>query len=206
MGRDLSTSCFVLPKQKRKQKMQDILSSKSVVILMFAFLVILGCATPSSVIDLYKTRSAPENEVIIFGRVKVIDKGKIANLSSFSGELMKESTFNIVVLPDGSSKAIYHPLRGDGYFYLHLPQGGYSIAGFEWWHEGFVKGPIFAHFNAPKDKTITYIGTLGINFAGDRYTKFVEDEYELAMTKFKSEFPEIEGEFTKNLMQMETRR
>jgi len=188
--------------RQRKTKMQHILFKRVPAALILASLMLVGCAMPTSVIDLYETRAAPEDEAIIFGRVKVIENEKTANLSSLLGE----STFSIIVLPDGSSKGIYHRLHGEGYFYWHLPQGGYSIAGFEWMRGSELKGRIFAHFNAPRGKTVTYIGTLGIRFDGGRYTKFIEDEYEIAVTTFKKEFPEIKGEFTRNLMRMEKER
>ncbi len=182
--------------------MQDIPSNKITVTLMVASLILIGCA--SSLIDLSKTKSVPMDEGIVFGRVKVIDTDKmeIANLSSVFGE----STFTLTLLPDGSSKGIYHPLHGEGYFYWHLPNGGYSIAGFEWKHHGVVSGRIFAHFNVPKDGTITYIGTLTMSFGRGRYTSFVEDDYDFAMTTFRKQFPEIQGQFTRELMQMEKQR
>jgi len=182
--------------------LQDTPFHKISVALMVTSLILMGCA--SSLIDLSKTKSVPKDEGIIFGRVKVIDtdKMKIANLSSVFGE----STFTLTLLPDGSSKGIYHPLHGEGYFYWHLPKGGYSIAGFEWKRDGIVRGRIFAHFNVPKDGTITYIGTLAMSFGRGRYTRFIEDDYDLAMKAFRDVFPEIEGDISKDLMRMEAQR
>lgn len=162
-------------------------------------LVLDGCA--SSPIILSETTILPQNEGIVFGRVKVMSNGKPRSLSSIFGE----STWDIVILPNGSSRAIYCPLYGEGYFYWHLPPSGYTIAGFEE-AAGRGKGRLFAHFTVLRENSVTYIGTLTILFVGARYTRFVEDEYDLAVTKFKSKFPEIKGEITKNCMKMEEQR
>lgn len=162
-------------------------------------LVLNGCA--SSPIILSETTIVPQNEGIVFGRVNVMSDGKTKSLSSIFGE----STWDIVILPNGSSRAIYCPLYGEGYFYWHLPPGGYAIAGFEE-AGGKRKGRLFAHFTVLRENSVTYIGTLTILFAGARYTRFVEDEYDLAVTKFKSKFPEIKGEIGKNSMKMEEQR
>jgi hypothetical protein len=181
--------------------MQIKLPNKNTVILMVASVILMGCA--SSSINLSKARSVAEDKGIVFGRVKVIDDNmKIATLS----RLLGNSIFSLILLPDGSSKGIYHPLHGEGYFYWHLPKGGYSIVGFEWMDNAYIKGRIFAHFNAPKDQTATYIGTLRISFAGDRYTFFIEDDYDFAITAFRKQYPEIKREFTRDLMRMEAQR
>ena len=162
-------------------------------------LVLNGCA--SSPIILSEATIVPQNEGIVFGRVKVMSNGKTKSLSSIFGA----STWDIVILPNGSSRAIYCPLYSEGYFYWHLPPGRYAIAGFEE-AGGRSKGRLFAHFTVPRENSVTYIGTLTILFAGARYTRFVEDEYDLAVTKFKSKFPKIKGEITKNSMKMEEQR
>ncbi len=162
-------------------------------------LVLTGCA--SSPIILSETTIVPQNEGIVFGRVKVMSDGKAKSLSSIFGE----STWDIVILPNGSSRATYCPLSGEGYFYWHLQPGGYVIAGFEE-GGGKKKGRLFVHFTVHRENSVTYIGTLTILFAGARYTGFVEDEYDLAVTKFENKFPKIKGEITKNPMKMEERR
>ncbi len=162
-------------------------------------LVLTGCA--SSPIILSETTIVPQNEGTVFGRVKMMSNGKTKSLSGIFGG----SNWNILILPNGSSRAIYCPLYGEGYFYWHLPPGGYAIAGFEE-ADGRTKGRLFALFTVLGENSVIYIGTLTILFAGARYTGFVEDEYDLAVTKFKSKFPKIKGEITKNPMKMEERR
>jgi hypothetical protein len=163
------------------------------VILLFA-----GCAT--SPIDLSEIKSLPEDQGIVFGRVKVIEGGKTENLSSIFGE----SIFGVIILPDNSSKAIYVPLKNDGSFIWHLAEGGYTIASFEWFSYG-RQGRIFAYYTVLKNKA-TYIGTLTLSFSGGRYEEYVVDEYELTSRTIKSQFPEMKQEVIRSLMQMEKRR
>ena len=162
-------------------------------------LILNGCA--SSPIILSETTIVPQNEGIVFGRVKVMSDGKTMRLTSIFGA----RTWEISILPNGSSRAIYCLLNGEGYFYWHLPPGGYTIAGFEG-AGGRIKGRLFAHFTVLRESSVTYIGTLTILFTGERYARFIEDEYDLAVTKFKSKFPKIKGEITKNSMKIEEHR
>ncbi len=163
-------------------------------------LLLSGCA--SSPIILSETTIVPQNEGIVFGRVKVMSNGKEKSVSS---PVSGESTWSVVILPDGSSRGIYCPLYGEGYFYWHLPPGGYTIAGFEG-EGGRTKGRLFAHFTVLKENSVAYIGTLTVLFSGARYTRIVEDEFDLAVTKFKSKFPKIKEEIIKNPMRVEEQR
>ena len=168
--------------------------------LALAFTVVLvlsGCA--SSPIDLSKTKSFPQNDGVVFGRVRIISDGETEKLTTIFGE----SRFGVLLLPDQSSKAMYVPLKDDGSFFWHLPPGGYTIAGFE--YQKSTTGRIFAHFDVIKDK-VTYVGTLTIMFRGSRYAISVEDEYDSAIKEFRKRFSEIKGEARKSLLEMEKRR
>jgi len=178
---------------------RDHKMKKIAILFMVALLLSGGCA--SAPIDLSKGESVPQNEGVVFGRVKVISGEKTENFTSAFGE----STFGVLVLPDGTSKAVYCPLKDDGFFTWHLRPGGYTIAAFEWRHWGISRGRVFAHFAVPKGK-VSYIGTLTLVFRGGRYIKFIEDEYGLAIKAFKRQFPEIKEEITKNLFEMEKER
>jgi len=166
---------------------------------LFIILLLTGCAT--SPIDLSEIKSLPQGEGIVFGRVKVIEGRKEKNLSSVLGE----SQFRVIILPDNSSKAIYVPLKDDGSFIWHLPEGSYTIASFEWRSHGTLEGRIFANYRVLKNKA-TYIGTLAISFSGTRYVTYVADEYELSSVTFKHKFPDMQEEVIRYLMQMEGRR
>jgi hypothetical protein len=160
--------------------------------LMFGLaLILIGCV--SSPIDLSDTKIIPANEVVVFGRVKVMDKDKPREYT-----LLKVGEFQVYVLPDGASIAVNYALKGDGSFYWHLPPGTHIIVGFK---SAYVTGRIWAQFLVPKDASAVYIGTLEVNF--DRMTLRVEDDFERSLEKLKNEFPQIKGEILKNLMHIE---
>ena len=181
---------------------EDRVSQRGIDLCTFAFvftvaLVLSGCA--SSPIDLSKTEPFPQNQGVVFGRVRIISDGETEKLTTIFGE----SRFGVLLLPDQSSKAMYVPLKDDGSFFWHLPPGGYTIAGFEYQHS--KTGRVFAHFDVIKDR-VAYVGTLVITFRGNRYAISVEDEYESAIKKFRESFSEITGEARKSLLEMEKRR
>ena len=161
-------------------------------------LLLTGCA--SSPIDLSEIKLLPQDEGIVFGRVKVIEGGKENKLSLFG-----ESKFRLTILPDNSSKAIYVPLKDDGMFAWHLPAGSYTIASFEWHSYGTLGGRVFASFRVLSNKA-TYIGTLTLSLTGSRYTMFVADDYEASSITFKDKFPNMNEESIRSLMQLEERQ
>lgn len=174
-------------------------------ILLIIFLT--SCATS---IDLLQTKTVPQNESIVFGRIKVISKGEELNWPTYPIH-----RFNISILKDGSSEGVMYTLtRGDGSFYWHLQPGNYTIAEFDWRRKttGFlssgteeVRGRIFATLKVPEEGSLTYIGTLTMVFEdkGYRYFMRVEDEFDQATKVVGSKFPSIKGEAVKNLMQLE---
>jgi len=179
-------------------------------LLIILILFLAGCA-PS--IDLLKTKTVPENESIVFGRIKVISKGKEVNWTTFPVQ-----TFNVSILKDGSSEGVMYLLKIDGTFYWHLRPGDYSIAEFEWRRRssGFLssgieslRGRIFANFKAnfkvAEAGSLVYIGALTMLFEekGPRYFMRVEDEFDQVPNIFSKKFPNIKGEAVKHLMQLE---
>lgn len=170
----------------------------------FPILIILlltGCA--SSRIDLSEMQSLPQDQGIIFGRVRVIEGGTEEKLSSWQGL----SRLRLIILPDTSSEAIYVPLKDSGFFIWHLPAGSYTITTFTWdrGSSDYINGRIFADFRVLENKA-AYIGTLTLSFTGSSYTTFVADEYELSLSTFKNKFPDMKEEPIRYLMQMEERR
>lgn len=166
--------------------------------MLLLLILFSGCASP---IDLSEAKSIPKNEGVVFGRLKAISDGEIQTFSTIFGE----STMSILILPDGSSKGTYFPLKDEGFFFLHLPPGGYTIASFEGHFSPAMRGRIFAHFDVFQDE-VTYIGTVTLVFAGARYRRFVEDEYEVAIEQFREKFPEIKREPRRSLMVLEKQR
>jgi hypothetical protein len=161
-------------------------------------LLLASCA--SSPIDLSESQSLPQDEGIVFGRVKVFDGEEEKKLSLFG-----ESKFSLIILPDHSSEAIYVPLKNIGRFAWHLPAGGYTIASFEWRSYGVLRGRVFADFSAPANRA-TYIGTLAILFAGEQYAIYLIDEFEDSYKAFEDNFPDWNKAVVKHLMQLEERR
>ena len=164
--------------------------------LLILTLFLAGCA--SNPIDFSKGKTLPQGEAIVFGRVGVIYKGE--------PKIWKYRVFLILVLPTNTSEAFSYGLLGDGSFYWHLPPGAYAISGFDWIETG-RRGRIFAEFVVAEGEPIIYIGKLTLDFVQRyRYVMRVEDDYDLAIQKFKEKFPEIEAEPTKNLMKLEVLR
>lgn len=174
--------------------------------LVSALILVLFSACASSPLNLTHTQTIPRNEGIAFGRVKVFSEGN--ERKGFS-TILGESTMSVLVLPDNSSQGTSFPLRDAGFFFWHLPLGGYTIAGFEGLttelFRHLIRGRVSARFQVLPDAA-TYIGTLTLMFEGSRYAKFVEDDYERAVEEFRKRFPQIKGEETKSLMVMEKER
>jgi hypothetical protein len=158
-----------------------------------------------------KTKTVPQNESIVFGRVKVISKGEELNWPTFP-----INRFNVSILKDGSSEGVIYTLTGgDGSFYWHLRSGDYTIAEFDWQRKTTdflglpdteqIRGRIFANFKVPEEGSLIYIGTLTMLFEdkGYRYFMRVEEEFEQATKVFNSKFPNLKREAVKNLMQLE---
>lgn len=171
-------------------------------LLLILTLLLTSCVSPSP-IDLAAAKAFPEGEAIVFGRVKVIRKGKPSHWTGRS--------FRIHILPDTGAKPVSYGLKGDGSFYWHLSPGGYTITGFQWWQPLRAFGPvvgrhIFTWFMIPEETSLVYVGTLVISFEEGRYIMRIEDEYAQALQGLKGKFPELKGQAAKRLMNLEKAR
>jgi hypothetical protein len=164
-------------------------------------LLLAGCASTSQ-IALNDINSVSPEERIVFGRVHVMEGEKSIE---WSKKLFGPGTFEVVVLPESSSRAAYYQLSGDGTFYWRLIPGKYAIAAFEWQSGIRRTGRIFAEFTIPQEPKPAYIGTLRILFVGNRYGFFVVDEYEKAVGAFREEFTGADVTPIKSLMELEAR-
>lgn len=160
-----------------------------------------SCASPSR-IALTDIHSVQPEERIVIGRVQVIEKQKSLE---WSKKFLGPGTFEVAILPAGSSRALYYPLDGDGTFYWCLPPGEYAVAAFEWQSGIKRTGRIFAGFTIHRDEKPVYIGTLKIIFWGGRYSLFVLDEYDRAVNAFRENFPGTASMPAINLMELEAR-
>jgi len=174
-------------------------------ILILALLLTSGCPS-GAVVYFHDIETPPGREPIVFGRVKVVEKGEPLN---WGFKWTRWWYFNIHILADaGPEPSPYiYSLNGDGSFYWTLPAGGYTITNF-WWLSGAtkVRRVIFARFVVPEAPAPIYIGTLTIREEEGRYTIHVEDEYEQAFQRLKEKVPEVTGPVTKRLMQLKERR
>jgi hypothetical protein len=174
-------------------------------------LSLIGCATS---IDLSKTKTVPQNESVVFGRIKVISKGNEVDWSTFWSTFhVTTFTFNVSILRDMSSEGGSYMLKNDGTFYWHLRPGNYTVAEFEWRRSGgllytgieSLRGRIFANFKVAEGGFLNYIGTLTMIFEDkvNRYFMGVGDDFDQAFKVFGEKFPNLKGEAVKNLMQFE---
>ncbi len=166
-------------------------------------LLITGCYVPS-LVDISDIKTLPPGEAIVFGRVKVISDGEPLEW----GVHLKR--FLVSILPDGRSTEEDYELSGDGFFYWHLRPNSYTITAFQYINLSLIgtpagtrSGRIFAQFTIPKGKPVIYIGTLRLDFFGNRYNMLIEDDYDNALQRLRSTLGEITGEVTKSLMQLE---
>jgi len=170
-------------------------------LLLASFLsfTLFGCA--ASPIDFSEGASLAANEGVAFGRVKLLVGGKEKSLSSIFGE----SIFRLILLPAETSQAISVPLKEDGTFIWHLPEGNYTIASYEWRSSSTISGRIFAKYAVSPNRS-TYIGTLAITIAGTRYLVEIVDDFETTLPSVQQKIPLPGNQPTKNLMTMEPRR
>ncbi len=154
-------------------------------------------------------------ESVIIGRIGVVEEGVER---SWEGPGMDPSTeifFRIFIRGRHSEVRVSHYLRGDGYFYLRLPPGEYSL----WnWVYGFPGGqanaiePLSICLDVLPEKVI-YIGTLyiylppvrsrrlpsfGVERAKPRYD--IVDEYGIAMEFSKNQYPHFPHSMERHLM------
>ena len=172
------------------------------ILSMLLFLV--SCA--SSPIDVSSKKFVPAGETIVFGRVKVIHKGKPVTWGSSPLErgFRRYGGFAIFIVPDTGTKPVAYELCADGSFYWHLPNGRYNITGFHWSRGNVIRGgQIPARFEVPEGQSPVYLGTLTIFFQGGAYAFRVENDYQQAQQNLKSKFPKVKGDSVENLLQLE---
>ncbi len=177
---------------------------KQYYILILA-LLLTSCASPPSPIALSDTKALHQGEVLVFGRVRVIQYGESIDWDSF---IHLDAAFRIHLLPDAGAKPISYQLTGDGSFAWHLPPGRYSLTGFHWdWGGGgTMRRQLFAQFRVPEERALLYIGTLVIGLDEGGNAIQIKDEHEEAIRWLTDKFAEIPGEASKSLMHLEEPR
>jgi len=164
---------------------------------------------PTPTIEVSNVASVPEGEGIVFGRVKVNDKGTLIDwggLNSYS----EYGSLTVVVAQEHGSEHWRHHLSEDGSFYWHLPPGSYSILAFSYWspeRKLLTIRPIVARFSIFESKKLTYIGTLAItSFTGEVHSIRIEDEYEEALGALPYKFSVVKPTISKHIMSLEKMR
>jgi hypothetical protein len=142
-----------------------------------------------------------QGEGIVAGSVRLLDVGEAKKLSSVLGE----SQFGLFVTGADTSAALFVPLKGEGYFIWHLPDGTYQITGFEWRSGITISGPLGANFRVVEGQ-VTYVGTLELTIYGPRYIVKINDEMESSANMVAIQFPALKHQMKKDLMTLEARR
>lgn len=164
-----------------------------------ALVALAGCTI--SPINLSESGSIAQGEGIVAGSVRLLDEGEAKSLSSVFGE----SQFGLFVTGTDTSAALFVPLKGEGDFIWHLPEGAYQITGFEWRSGITLSGPIGANFRVVEGQ-VAYVGTLELTIHGPRYIVKINDEMESTANMIARQFPDLRHQVTKGLMTLEERR
>jgi hypothetical protein len=152
---------------------------------------------------------------VVFGRIGVVENGVEKSWGIPGRYAPNETSFQIFIKAKHSSLRVSHYLRGNGYFYLTMPPGEYTI--WRWVYE-FPGGraitiePLFVKFDVLPGK-IVYTGTLyirlppvspgprgsfGVERSKPRYD--IVDEYGIAMAFSKNQYPHFPQSRERNLM------
>jgi len=152
-----------------------------------------ACASQTA---LKRAEELPAGEVAVFGQVRVLEDGQRTS-----------RTVTLFVAPEGRSQGERIDLEDDGSFTWHLRPGAYQIAGFRigaaFLHAELGSGRIGGRLVVPEGAGAVYAGTLQLSFAGGRYGRRVQDEYDEARAGFARRFPSLAPRAVKQLMTME---
>lgn len=178
---------------------------KSIIFLLLLFLLPSGCAPQLNIkkVDPGKPLSLSENEAVVFGKVRFIEKGETnpwgvpVVLTLFHVESEKYNTYVLV--------------EKDGSFFWIVPRGTYIISEIKGYE--FTILPQIA-FQAPLEADAYYLGTLIIDLEtrkilAVRYIKKlndirVEDEFDKARDALMNRNPDFTGKVGKNQMIYDT--
>ena len=161
--------------------------------------LLLGCRSSSFCFG-YGTK-LPAGEDLIRGRV-VISRG--GQPVVWEGGAFSREGMQVYVMPQAGGTPERYILRGDGSFCWHFRPGRYVIAGIEG-QAGmrFSSGRIWAEFSVPASASQTCVGTLAIQFSGDRYTLNVVDDCDAIQAAKSGSYPTGTGAWRKELMVLE---
>lgn len=173
-------------------------------------IVIPPTSTPTkSPIDFSAMRTIPENEGVVFGRIKVLKDGepfnwgqpKAVTLFLSLGSYIEGDYFTVFVKEGATQKQFSYILTEGGSFYWHLPPGNYNITGYR-----FATGTKHIETELPPEAIwrftlsageLAYVGTLKTEIGK---SGVVEDEYDQALRGLKDKFTEIKVEPVKRLL------
>lgn len=154
--------------------------------LIFSILFLISCS--SRTIEFKSIQTLSENESIVFGQLKLLFTGEEMQFIRVPG-----FKFNIYIYDEETDNYIEYPLYGDGSFFWKLKPGHYVITTCSGATSGtpFTQYNIGAKFFVPNDKAIIYIGTISIQYKSNKYSKSIEDEYEIDVEKLEKKYPLI---------------
>jgi hypothetical protein len=158
------------------------ITTRGVLLLAIVFSV-AGCASAST---MPRAENIGADTQVAFGSAEVIINGERQKWGmNWSGE----SHFFLLILPEGTDKAISYDLSNEGYFYWPLAAGKYELLGYHWQKIGEQRvGEIRAEFVVPVTGEDVYVGTL--RFLGTEYMlgTLLADEFEDATARFYERF------------------
>lgn len=171
--------------------------------------IFAGCTVDS--INIRQGEAIPVTETVVFGRVSVTTEGRSTSLGGSSKDRLsgRPGEFNLVILGEGSTRSLGPDLFTDGTFYWHLAPGNYFISAFQWKRGsgGWMhSGPLKAEFHVPPGDSSVYIGTLRIDFDGNRYRRWIEDDFGEARERLAEIFPDRAAKTVRSLMTVEDLR
>jgi hypothetical protein len=185
--------------------------------LVFGILCFPSCVKEIGNVETEYFYGNHRDDSVVLGRIGVVEDGVEKSWDISRIDPSSKISFRIFIRGKHSPLKVSHYLRGDGYFYLRLPPGEYTV----WrWVYIFPGGhanpiePLSIYFSVLPGKII-YIGTLYIHLpsvssrprrsfgaerAKPRYD--IVDEYAMAMGFSKNRYPEFPHFLERHLMRL----
>jgi hypothetical protein len=191
-------------RKERENKMKTILT----LVLISSLAIMSGCVhkPPIAPFELTPGKIVPQNQAIVFGKVEFLDfdnkpinwadvKAVDIGIGGYAKYLV------IYVIEKNTDKGFAYVLRNDGSFFWHLPPGIYEFRAYhqqtgQTYNKTFFPKGKEPKFTVLEGEPLIYVGTL---ITGSAVPATSQDEYDKAVGKFKSHFPEIKAEPIKRM-------
>jgi hypothetical protein len=170
-------------------------TSSSVICFVVGILILTGCVSAPVLKD---AETISVDDRVIFGSVEVfVDNEK----QTWGVKWDRHSNFYLIILPENSSEAHTYHLAKDGNFYWVLPDGKYTLLGYQWQDGGQSRmGEFRAEFTAGESGEAKYLGAIEIRGNKQVLMPEILDKYDLAKPLFNEKFAGRENEPHKSLI------